>query len=346
MIDMNKLTNWIKNHQVAAFFIITFTITWGLGFSYSAVLQQGQFLLFPLVVIATCGPALAGIIITAITNTEPRQGTRRAVWIAFLVAWVISTLVCVTNLTFIEQVPLSPAVVGLFTISVAPVAFIIASAYSRIPSVKNYLASLIQLRGVWGWSLLALGLFPALFLLSILISYILGRQPMVAPQFPATGLALIGMVAVKFFYQLFFFNATGEEIGWRGFALPRLQSRTSPLIASLVIAFFWINWHLFLWQAEGNPMFSWSYWMGQYALHIPASVIICWFYNRSKGSILVAGIAHAAANTASAFFPNLDWMIYILIAAVAMLVMILFDRMWQRLPHDHPAVYQAPLLDS
>jgi membrane protease YdiL (CAAX protease family) len=73
-------------------------------------------------------------------------------------------------------------------------------------------------------------------------------------------------------------------------------------------------------------------------------VIIGWFYNRSKGSILVAGIAHAAANTASAFFPNLDWMIYILIAAVAMLVMILFDRMWQRLPHDHPAVYHAPLL--
>ncbi len=343
---MNKLIDWIKNHQVAAFFFVTFTITWGLGFSYSAVLQKGQFLLFPLVVIATCGPALAGIIISAVSNTQPRQGPRKAFWIAFLLAWVVSALVFLANGIYIEHMSLSPAVVGLLTISVAPVAFIIASVYSRIPAVKIYLASLIQLRGEWSWSLLALVSFPALILLSILISSILGRQPMVAPQFPATGLALIGLVAVKFFYQPFFFNTTGEEIGWRGFALPRLQSRTSPLIASLAIAFFWVNWHLFLWQAEGNPMFSWSYWIGQYALHIPASVIIGWFYNRTKGSILVAGIAHAVANTANAFFPNLDWMIYILTAAVAMLVMILVDKMWKKLPPDHPAVFQTSLQAS
>ena len=63
---MNKLTDWIKSHQVMAFFIITFAITWGLGFSYSAVLNKGIVLLFPLAAVATCGPALAGIIITAL----------------------------------------------------------------------------------------------------------------------------------------------------------------------------------------------------------------------------------------------------------------------------------------
>ena len=40
---MKKLADWIKSHQVTAFFVITFAITWGLGFSYSAVLQQGEF---------------------------------------------------------------------------------------------------------------------------------------------------------------------------------------------------------------------------------------------------------------------------------------------------------------
>ncbi len=91
---MKKLTDWIKRHQVVAFFIITFAITWGLGFSYGAVLYKGQFLLAPLVFVATCGPALAGIIITAISNTQPRQGTRKAFWIAFFMAWVVSALVC------------------------------------------------------------------------------------------------------------------------------------------------------------------------------------------------------------------------------------------------------------
>jgi len=47
---MNKLTLWIESHPVTAFFIITFAITWGLGFSYSAVLSKGMFLLLPLAV--------------------------------------------------------------------------------------------------------------------------------------------------------------------------------------------------------------------------------------------------------------------------------------------------------
>ncbi len=70
---MNKITDWIKHHQIAAFFFITFAITWGLGFSYNAV-YKGQIPLFPLAFVATCGPALAGIIITAVSNTQPRQG--------------------------------------------------------------------------------------------------------------------------------------------------------------------------------------------------------------------------------------------------------------------------------
>jgi hypothetical protein len=59
---MEKLVSWVKNHQLVAFFVLTFLITWGLGFSYRAVMKRGQILPAPLVFIATCGPALAGII--------------------------------------------------------------------------------------------------------------------------------------------------------------------------------------------------------------------------------------------------------------------------------------------
>jgi membrane protease YdiL (CAAX protease family) len=225
-------------------------------------------------------------------------------------------------------------------LSVVPVAFIISAAYSSVPAVRSYLASLIRLRGVAGWSLLALILIPGLSLLSMVFSSLAGRQSVSAVQSSAAG-PLLGLVAVKFLYQFFFFNCIGEEIGWRGFALPRLQAHTNPLMASLIIALFWPAWHLFLWQAEGNPVFSWQYWLEQYALHIAASVIIGWLYNRSRGSILVAGIAHAAANTASAFIPNFDWEAFMVTACAAALLMILVDRMWKKLPSDHPAVVQA-----
>lgn len=341
---MKKITAWIRRHQIIAFFIITFGITWGLGFSYDAVLNQGVFLLATLAFIATCGPALAGIIIAAICNTQPREGSKRTYRIAFLVAWVVSALVCIAHNTVVNGAPLNLILVIFNVITVIPVAFVISMAYSRLPAVKRSMVSLLRLRGVWGWALLALLWTPALVVLAIFIDDPRWGLSFARYQLPATGLALVGLVAVTFFYQFFFFNATGEEAGWRGFALPRLQRRVSPLVACLVLNIFWPLWHFFLWMAEGKPVLSPGYWGEAYLIHLSATVLIVWFYNRSKGSILVAGIVHAAANTSFAFLVIPEWRIFDWTAAVASLLLILVSRMWKKLPSEHPAVYQAPAL--
>jgi membrane protease YdiL (CAAX protease family) len=330
---MKHIPVLIGRHPVIAFFILTFAITWGLGFSYLAV-YKGLFLLAPLAFIATCGPALAGILITAVTDPQPREGAKRTFWIAFLIAWVVSALVFLAHNTFINHAPFSPVMAGFALVSVAPVAFVISMAYSRISAVKRYLASLVRLRGVWGWSLLALVFHLGLVLLSIPLSGLLGRPPGAAHPLPEVNLGLAGLVAVKFLYQLFFFNATGEEAGWRGFALPRMQALTSPLAACLVLNIFWPLWHLFLWMAEGRPVSSPAYWARTYLELLPATITLAWFYNRSQGSILVAGIAHAAANTTFAFFPNLDWTVFTWIAAATALALVLVDRMWVKLPSE------------
>jgi uncharacterized protein len=339
---MNKLTDWIKRHQIAAFFIITYAITWGLGFSWEAVLKRNQYLYLPLAFVAVCGPGLAGIIISAISNTQPRKGSRKSFWIAFFVAWIVSALVYFANFILIEKNTLSPAAAILLTISIMPVAFVIASAYSRIPAVRSYLSSLTRLRGVWGWSFLALVLFPALFFISLFINTILNRQPILSRPFPDLSLALIGLVIVKFLYQFFFFNATGEETGWRGFALPRLQAQTSPLLAALIIGFFWALWHLPLWRAEGQPVSSLEFWGLMFTGHLMVSVLIVWIFNRAGGSILVAGVAHAAVNTVQAFIPIRDvWALYLTVL-IAVIVLVLVDRMWKKMPPNHPAVYRSP----
>lgn len=338
---MNILASWIKRHQIIAFFMITFLITGGLGFSYDQVINHGKIFLAPLVFTATCGPALAGIIVTTVSNTLPRQGTRKPFWVGFFIAWILSTMVFLANNIFINHAPFSIGLAIFALISVTPVAFVISMAFSRISAVKQYVSSLVRLRGVYGWALLALVLIPLTILLSILITCLLHIQNFIVHRFMQTGLVLIGLIVVKFFYQLFFFNATGEEVGWRGFALPRLQSITSPLIACLLINLFWPLWHFFLWMAEGKPVFSPVYWEQTYLQLFSATVIISWLYNRSKGSILVAGIAHAAANTTFYFFPNLYIPIFNWTCAAAALVLIVVGRMWKKLPPDHPAVYRS-----
>jgi membrane protease YdiL (CAAX protease family) len=110
----------------------------------------------------------------------------------------------------------------------------------------------------------------------------------------------------------------------------------------LIIAFFWAPWHFFLWQAEGSPVSTWQYWLERYVVTSIGSVLVVWICNRARGSILVAGISHAAMNTAEAFIPISNGQIAYLTCFAAALVVILVDRMWKKLPPDHPAVYRSP----
>ncbi len=344
---MNQVSAWIRKRPLGSFYVITFAITWGLGFSYIAVLQNEQLLLLPLIFVATCAPALAGMIVTAVESGQgrPKLGRNRARWIVFFMAQIACTVIFLAHLHFFQGAPFTP-ILALFTFFLlAPtVAYIVSAAYSRGTAVRAMMASLVKLRGAGGWVLLALVFIPGIMLLSVATSDFLGRQPASAVSNMVPGMPLLGLVAVKFLYQFFFFNGTGEESGWSGFARPRLQARASPLIAALVVALFWVPWHFFLWAAEGQAVFTISFWFEFYAIHVPTSIIITWLYNRSKGSILVAGIAHAAANTAIAFLPDLDWIVLIAMMAVVALLLVLMDRMWKRLPQEDPAVGHAPRL--
>ena len=335
---MNRLVDWIRRHQVVAFFIATFTITWGLGFSWNAVISRQRFLWLPLAFLATCGPGIAGILISAVSNTEPMRGPRRMFWIAFVMAWSVSLVVALANSGFLQHSPMTPMSVGLFAAAVLPVAFVVASAWSRNPSVRKYLSSLVRFRGLWGWLLVGGTLFPALQIVSLLVNEFAYGQPLSSQQFPQVSVDLIVLVVVKFLYQFFFFNAIGEETGWRGFAMPRLQARMSPLAAALLIGLFWTPWHVFLWRAAGSPVWTVSFWSEQFALHLLSSVFIVWICNSANGSILVAGVTHAAANTVMAFIPLQGLRGLYVTYAGAALILTLIGRMWRRLPQSHPAV--------
>lgn len=97
----------------------------------------------------------------------------------------------------------------------------------------------------------------------------------------------------------------GEEFGWRGFALQRLQHITTPLNATLLIAFFHLLWHA--------P----TYWLGTGMHNVPAiwaafflvpwTILFTWAYNKSQGSILVSIFFHAtmgATLSYTAFLPS------------------------------------------
>jgi membrane protease YdiL (CAAX protease family) len=331
---------WIASHQVTSFFVITFLITWGLGFSYIAVMRE-KYLYLPLVFLATCGPALAGIIVACISGLDRQAAKKRFSWLAFFISWVIVTLVFIANQLFVNKGPLSTALVILVAISALPVAFIVNLAYTRFPVVRGFRLKSSGYGVKLTWIIIAFLIFPFLTVISALTGRLLGQESPSFSSLPVTGFSLIGLFTVRFLYQFFFFNGTGEEVGWRGFALPRLQAQTSPLFAGLLLALLWVPWHLFLWIGEGRDVMTFSFWVSSYLFHIPSGIILCWCYNRSRGSLLAAGVAHASANTIVVLVQPIEPDIMIIVFFVFTAAIVMIDRMWKRLPEEHPAVQKA-----
>lgn len=82
----------------------------------------------------------------------------------------------------------------------------------------------------------------------------------------------------------------GEEFGWRGFALPRLQIIASPITAAVVLALVHLLWHLpGFWMGTG--FHNVPFWIGT-AWIIPFTILYVWVYNNTKGSILIAALFH------------------------------------------------------
>lgn len=90
-----------------------------------------------------------------------------------------------------------------------------------------------------------------------------------------------------------------EEFGWRGFAVPKLQKKLNPLIASLIIGIAWGIWHLPEFLQPGSPQYPMgiSFLPLFVADEVFNSILMTWLYNKTKGSLLLSGFMfHNALN--------------------------------------------------
>src|SRR5918993_4411683 len=108
------------------------------------------------------------------------------------------------------------------------------------------------------------------------------------------GMTLVG-AAIFFAFSVVPGSALGEEIGWRGYVLPRLQSRMSALSAALLIAPLWGLWHLPLWLT-GEPGRTPTLYTGFVVSAFAMSIIFTWVYNSTGGSLLMIVLLHATVN--------------------------------------------------
>ena len=118
----------------------------------------------------------------------------------------------------------------------------------------------------------------------------------VMPVIPVAGKPLweIVLTFVLLIVMGFLFNT--EETVWRGYAVPRLQTRYGALIATLLIAIPEVSLHLPLFWTRGNPFYETVgvYWFSAFSL--AAVVIYVYVFNMTKGSLIIVTLMHASQN--------------------------------------------------
>jgi uncharacterized protein len=204
-------------------------------------------------------------------------------------------LVLAYGLTWMILVPaglgLIPEAAGGILSLVAPfgpavAAFIMTAVLGGRPAMAQLVGRLGQWRVGVGWYALVLFGIPIIELLGAFA--LLGSVPLddLVQNWPVIfGRYLPNVLFVSLLTGL------GEEPGWRGFALPRLQQRHGPLAGTGVLAIVWAMWHLPNLMFGGWTGLSYGLWL---VLTVASAFIYTWVYNHTGGSVLLAVLLHGA----------------------------------------------------
>lgn len=144
------------------------------------------------------------------------------------------------------------------------------------------------------WYALAFGYFAVIKLAAAVVHRLVTSG---WPPFGTTPVALLALgIAVSTWGQ------AGEEVGWRGYALPRLARHFGLGGASLVLGVVWAAWHLPLFILPDSGSTGQSF--AVYLLHVMAlSVVLAFLYWRTGGSLLLVMLMHASVNNTTGLVP-------------------------------------------
>jgi uncharacterized protein len=197
--------------------------------------------------------------------------------------------------------PLPLIVIGGLATFTGPAvgAFVMTGVTEGRAGVRRLLRKMVLWRVGLRWYLFTFLGFPVILALGTIV--VPGNLASFKPTDP---ISLLSSFLLFFIYPaLIIGGPLGEEPGWRGFALPRLQRRYGPLVGSLFLGVIWTFWHvapvwLASWYAAGMlNVFNFVL----YLLFITAwTIVFTWVYNNTRGSVFMAILVHTSGDA----FPN------------------------------------------
>ena len=219
--------NWIQKHQLISFFVLTYLITFVVGFSF-VLLAPGQ----PL---------------------QPWS------WVWFLEVF-------------------SPSFSALI------VSWIIGGK----SEIQRLLSGFTRWKVGFRWYFAAAFLFLAPVVIALVYQALGNSAP--GPKPGETFLSMAGTVLFTLFS-----GPIAEELGWRGFALPRLQAKYTALVSSLILGVIWTCWHIPLFFITGSSQMGIPFPI-YLVLVMTVTIYLTWLYNNTRGSLIITILGHFSYN--------------------------------------------------
>lgn len=221
-------------------------------------------------------------------------------FIAYLLAWPIAFFFGVDDTAI--RATYSP-ILATIIIYLPKFAFTISGLimFWATKGMKHMWSRLTHWRVGWVWYAMAYFGPALLYFASAWISNLLSSNGSLSLQveFPSILWTLTFGAQTGIIAYFLFRGGLGEEIGLRGFALERLQTRHSPLKASLILGFWWGLWHLPAWT-DSSVLEIVVVWLGVMSF----SILFTWFYNNTL-SLPIVMLLHAALNSFDDVYENI-----------------------------------------
>ena len=191
--------------------------------------------------------------------------------------------------------PLGGVLVLLGTFAPSLVALWLTARTEGEGGVRALLGGVLRWRVATRWYVFALAYIPAIKLTVALVHRLAtGAWPRFGDE---PWYAILAAISFSTPFQ------AGEEIGWRGYALPRLAARFGLGRASILLGLIWACWHLPQFFIPEADTYGQSFLV--YVLQVTAlSVAMAWLYARTNGSLLLVMLLHAAVNNAKDIVPS------------------------------------------
>jgi uncharacterized protein len=159
---------------------------------------------------------------------------------------------------------------------------------------RSGVKALLRRVGLWRvgprWYVVAIGLPVMVALAALCVHSLITGTPLAINS--GTPIALLIVIALL---------VVGEELGWRGFALPQLQARYTGLRASLILGVLWAGWHLANATIPGLQYYLYGFPAFLFFV-VAQTVLFTWLFNHTRGSVLLAWIFHAWINISNSLF--------------------------------------------